>query len=119
MKHSDFDLTWHSMNRSDLVPPLAIANLSSAILALFNDQPVTALCTEVRPDPLKEDAEPQAAVSQKLYVDQGPDEPGQETTYHDTPTLQHGKTLADYGEVALVEVTKRRKLRFLGHLPKD
>ncbi len=88
----------------------AVANLSSAILALFNDQPVTALCTEVRPDPLEENAEPHAVLSQKLYVDQGPDEPGQETTHHDTPALQHGKILADYGKVALVEVTKRRKL---------
>src|SRR6266702_7026840 len=96
-----------------------IANLSSTILALFNDQPVTALCTEVRPDPLEEDAEPQAALSKKLYVDQGPDEPGQETAHHDTPALQHGKILADYGKVALVEVTERGKRRFLGHLPKD
>src|SRR3954453_23552570 len=97
------------MNRVDCFST-AIANLSSAILVLFNDQPVTALCTEVRPDPLEEDAEPQAALSQKLYVDQGPDEPSQETAHHDTPALQHGKILADYGKVALVEVTKRRKL---------
>ena len=110
MKHSDFDLRWHSYEPCRLLPQLAIANLSSAILALFNDQPVTALCTEVRPDPLEEDAEPQAALSQKLYVDQGPDEPSQETAHHDTPALQHGKILADYGKVALVEVTKRRKL---------
>ena len=109
MKHSDFDLTWHSMNRSDLVPPLAIANLSSAILALFNDQPVAALCTEVRPDPLHKDADPQAALCQKLYMDQGPDEPSQETAHHDTPALQHGKILADDGKVALVKVAKGRK----------
>jgi hypothetical protein len=55
---------------------------SSAILALFNDQPVTTLCTEVRPGRLEKDAEPQAALSQKLYVDQDPDEPSQETAHH-------------------------------------
>ena len=47
---------------------------------------------------------------QKLYVEQGPDEASQETAHHDTPALQHGKILADHGKVALVEVTKRRKL---------
>ena len=85
------------------------ANLSSAIISLFDDQPVTALCTEVCPDPLEEDAEPQAILSQKLHVDQSPHEPSEETTHPDTPALQYGKILADYGKVALVEVAKGRK----------
>ena len=119
MKHGDFDLRWHSYEPCRLLPHTAIAKLSSAIPALFNDQPVTAFRTDVCPDPLEEDADPQAALSQKLHVDQCPDKPGEETTYPDTPALQHGKIFADYGKVALVEVTKRGKRWFLGHLPKD
>jgi hypothetical protein len=59
---------------------------------------------------LEKDAEPQAALSQKLYVDQDPDEPSQETVHHHAPAPQHGKILYDYGKVAHVEVAKRRKL---------
>jgi hypothetical protein len=91
----------------------------SGVLARFDDQPITAFCTDVCPGPLEKDAEPQATLSQKLYVDQSPDEPREETTHHDAPTLQHGKILADNGKVALVEVAKRGKLWFLDHLPKD
>ena len=69
----------------------------------------TALCTEVRPGPLEKNAEPQAALSQKLYVDQDRDEPSQETAHHHAPALQQGEILDDYGKVALGEVTKRRK----------
>jgi hypothetical protein len=69
-----------------------------------------ALCAEVRPGPLEKDAEPQAALSQKLYVDQHRDEPSHEAAHHHTPALQHGKILEDHGKIALVEVTKKRNL---------
>jgi hypothetical protein len=98
---------------------IAIANLSSDALALFDDQSGSSFATEVCPDPLKEDAKPQAALCQKLYVDQSPDKPREETTHLYVPALQHGKTLADYGKVALIEIAKREKLWFLDHLPKD
>jgi hypothetical protein len=92
---------------------------SSDALALFDDQSGSSFTTEVCPDPLKEDAKPQAALCQKLYVDQSPDKPREETTHLHATALQYGKTLADYGKVALIEVAKRGKLWFLDHLPKD
>lgn len=118
MQHSDINLRWHSC-AVQIVSSTVIATLSSTVLARFNDQPVTALCAEVRPDPLDEDAEAQAVLGQKLYVDQGPDEPCKETAHQDTAALQDRKILADYGKVAFVEVTKRGKRGFLSHLPKD
>jgi hypothetical protein len=39
-----------------------------------------------------------------------PDEPSQEAAHHHAPALQHCKILDDYGNLALVEVTTRRKL---------
>ena len=65
----------------------------------------TALCTEVRSDPLEKDAELQAALSQKLYVDQDPDEPSQETAHHHAPALQHAKFLTDGMKALLESVT--------------
>jgi hypothetical protein len=91
----------------DIASPTAIVNLSSAILARFNDQPVTAPSAEVCPDPLEKDAKPQTALSQKLYVDQTPDQPGEKAAHLDAPALQNGEILAHHGKVALVEVTKR------------
>src|ERR1700694_1761359 len=66
MKHSDFDLIEYSYGPSRLLPQLPLRTFRLATLALFNDQPITALCTVVRPDPPEEEAEPQAALSQKL-----------------------------------------------------
>jgi hypothetical protein len=89
----------------------------SQCLTWFDDQANTAFAADISPYPPEEDAEPQAALCQKLNVDQGPDKPREETTHHDAPALQHRKILADYSKVALVEVAKRGKLWFLGHLP--
>jgi hypothetical protein len=94
-------------------------NLLSHALALFDNQAGRSFATEVCPDPLEEDAKPQAALRQKLYVDQSPDKPREQSTHLYSPALQHGKTLTDYGKVALIEVAKRWKLWFLDHLPKD
>lgn len=85
----------------------------------MDDQSSSSFATEVCPNPLKEDAKPQAALCQKLYVDQCPDKPSEETAHHDASTLQHGKILADDGKIALIEIPKRGKLWFLDHLPKD
>ena len=86
-----------------------MGSLTSGMLVLFNDQPVASLCTEVRPGPLGQDTKPQAALCEKLNVDQSPDEPREETAHPDSPALQHGKILADHGKIALVEIAKRGK----------
>jgi hypothetical protein len=69
----------------------------------------TALCTEVRPGSLEKGAEPQAALSQKLYVED-PDEPSHEAAHHHTPAPRHGTILEDHGKIDLVEVTKKGDL---------
>ena len=57
-----------------------LARANQRVLAQLDDQPSASLAAEVSPDPLQEDAETQAAVSKKLYVDQCPDKPREEAT---------------------------------------
>src|SRR5580698_3192643 len=89
------------------------------MLAMINDQAAAALPTEISPDPLEEYTEPQTALGEKLYVDQTPDQPGEEAAHADTAALQHCKILTNHGEVALIEIAKSGKRRFSGHMPKD
>jgi hypothetical protein len=57
-----------------------LAGVNQRALARLDDQPSASLAADVSPDPLKEDAETQAAVSKKLYVDQCPDKPREVAT---------------------------------------
>lgn len=62
-------------------PPLVDSRSGkSEVLARFDNQPSASLTANVSPDPLEEDAETQAALSKKLYVDQCPDKPREEAT---------------------------------------
>jgi hypothetical protein len=52
----------------------------SEVLVRLDNQPSASFAADVGPDPLQEDAETQAALSKKLYVDQCPDKPREEAT---------------------------------------
>jgi hypothetical protein len=108
MKHGDFDLRWHSYEPRRLLPQLPSRTPRQLFLrcSMINRAPRLAL-RYVQTHWRK-------TLNRKLFSARNcmwiKAQTSQETAHHDTPALQHGKILAHYGKIALVEVTKRTKL---------
>jgi hypothetical protein len=62
-----------------------------------------------RPNPLQEDTNALAGLSQKLQVYQPPGQPRKESMHPNLASLQHGEASTHYRHVALVEVSKSRR----------
>jgi hypothetical protein len=80
-----------------------VTQLDSTARPLSDDQPSTALTTQIGPHPLQKDAEPQAGLGQELNVDESPHEPGYKAAELNSGALQHCEILPHNGKIALIE----------------
>jgi hypothetical protein len=71
---------------------------------VIHNQSGAPLIGQKGPDPLQQDAQPQARRSQKLDVHERPYQPSRKSTNLYFAALQYGKSLAYDGHVSLVEV---------------
>src|SRR5262252_2344129 len=76
---------------------------------MIHDEPGAPLARQKGPRPLQEDAQPEARCRQELEVNESPGQPRNQSAHLELPALQYGKTLADHGHGALVEIAKRRR----------
>src|ERR1700722_2963211 len=86
---------------------------------MIHNEPGAPLPRHVGPHPLQEDADSKAGLRQKLEMYSGPGQPCEESAYANLAALEHGKSFADDGHVAFIEVSKRPGLWFAGHMPVD
>ena len=78
---------------------------------MIHDEPGAPLTGYKGPSPLQEHTQAEAGRSQKLEVNESPNEPSAESARLKLPALQYSKALANYRHVALIEIAKWSLLR--------
>src|SRR3981189_2071053 len=73
----------------------------------FGNQPRTPLPRQIRPEPLRQDAEPVLKLWQREHVQRGPHQPGHKAAAVQMAGLEDGEGLADHRHIAFVAVPKR------------
>jgi hypothetical protein len=74
---------------------------------MIEDEPGAPLAGHISPNPLQEDAQPEARCGEELEVHRGPSEPSSKTAQLDLVAFEHRKTFPHYRHSALIKVAKQ------------
>src|SRR5215813_3457893 len=85
----------------------------------LNDEPVTPLSADERPDPLEEHAQPETRLGQREDVDQSPREPGEERLEMQLAALEDRVPRTDHRHASAIGVAKRTRRALPGHATGD
>src|SRR5262249_34569345 len=91
----------------------------SGRLVPLDDEPITPLPTDERPDPLEEDAQPEPRLGEREDVDQGPREPGDERLEMQLAALEDRDPGTAPRHGSAIRVAERPRRALPGHATGD
>jgi hypothetical protein len=78
---------------------------------MVNNQPGSALASQINPHPLDKDTDTETGLREKLEMNCSPCKTREESAHANLATLQDGKSFPDYGHFTFIEIPERRFCR--------